>query len=357
MIGESLQKKLDYYEQVYYSLDKPIPFKGDLMLYPVKVKDYYAFYSCFPCLTMDKTTKEIVDEFGMVRKVTDIEGLSKTYEGYLIGKMKDKEQGNLITAQVNGLFELVFKIPNGLFCPKCKKEIKYSDVLKGMPDFIEEQKNKAIQIFQEAVEKQEKETGEKIEDAKIPEELLKQIEQHAYYEFYQKSTICPDCEEKMRDIYSIKSENGVETFMIRDVEINSSDFEELKAVIPRQNILDYDGDKYIDPDLKEELQIKAEMKNKDYTAPTLEKQIICVAIGTGYSLEYLQEISMRKLSLLLRLIDNKETYYAQLQASLSGMVKFPEGSIKHWIFTDDKRNLKDEITSLDAFKDKFKAVT
>ena len=49
------------------------------------------------------------------------------------------------------------------------------------------------------------------------------------------------------------------------------DFDELKALVARQNILDYDGDKYIDPDLKEELEIKARLQNKNYTSPSLEK--------------------------------------------------------------------------------------
>ena len=41
-ISKELQKKLDYYEQVYFATDKPIPFKDDLMLYPVLVENYYA---------------------------------------------------------------------------------------------------------------------------------------------------------------------------------------------------------------------------------------------------------------------------------------------------------------------------
>ena len=35
--------KLKYYEQNYFSNDEPVPFVGDLKIYPVTVKDYYKF--------------------------------------------------------------------------------------------------------------------------------------------------------------------------------------------------------------------------------------------------------------------------------------------------------------------------
>ena len=35
---------IKYYEQCYFTYDKEIPFKGDLNVYPILVKDYYKFY-------------------------------------------------------------------------------------------------------------------------------------------------------------------------------------------------------------------------------------------------------------------------------------------------------------------------
>jgi hypothetical protein len=71
LISKELQEKLDFYEQVYFSLDKPIPFKGGLMTHPVLVEDYYNFYASFPCLTMDKNTKVIMDDKGRPKKVSN----------------------------------------------------------------------------------------------------------------------------------------------------------------------------------------------------------------------------------------------------------------------------------------------
>jgi hypothetical protein len=137
---------------------------------------------------------------------------------------------------------------------------------------------------------------------------MQDIIHKAKIDFLNKLVKC-ECGGEMKDIFSIK--NGpLKKLEVKGVEIGPQEFEELKALIPRQNILDYDGDKYIDPDLKEELEIKARLQNKDYTSPTLEKQIVCVAVGTGFAIEYLHKITMRKLSLLLKTVDSKSMYYA-----------------------------------------------
>ena len=90
-------------------------------------------------------------------------------------------------------------------------------------------------------------------------------------EYFKKIVVCPDCKGERRDIISIKNEGNIKKFTIYNTDISPKDFDELKALVARQNILDYDGDKYIDPDLKEELEIKASLQNKDYTSPSLEK--------------------------------------------------------------------------------------
>jgi len=44
--------------------------------------------------------------------------------------------------------------------------------------------------------------------------------------------------------------------MIKNVVLTNKDLEELTAIITHYNILDYDGDKYIDPNLKKDLELK-----------------------------------------------------------------------------------------------------
>ena len=329
MISEQLQKKLDLWEKCYFSLDEAVPFKDNLKVYPVLVKDYYKFYSCFPCLTMDKNTKMVIGEDGRPIKVSNPKGIGMSYLGYLIESMQEGEIGATLTSQLIGLIELVFHEKNGFFCPNCGEEILFEEI-----------KNELDNIIKEIMES--KGTKEQIDIAKI--------------EYFKEKMKCKKCGSNMREIISIKNEGNIKKLSIKNTDISPKDFDELKALVSRQNILDYDGDKYIDPDLKEELEIKARLQNKNYTSPSLEKQMVCVCAGTGYTLKELKEIPLRKLTLLLKTVDSKANYYAQVQGAYSGMVKFKQDP-SHWIFGDNKRDIASEFTSLESFTGKFNDVT
>ena len=329
MISEQLQKKLDLWEKCYFSLDEAVPFKDNLKVYPVLVKDYYKFYSCFPCLTMDKNTKMVIGEDGRPIKVSNPKGIGMSYLGYLIESMQEGEIGAALTSQLIGLIELVFHEKNGFFCPNCGEDILFEEI-----------KNELDNITKTIMES--KGTKEQVDIAKI--------------EYFKEKMKCKKCGSNMREIISIKNEGNIKKLSIKNTDISPKDFDELKALVSRQNILDYDGDKYIDPDLKEELEIKARLQNKNYTSPSLEKQMVCVCAGTGYTLKELKEIPLRKLTLLLKTVDSKANYYAQVQGAYSGMVKFKQDP-SHWIFGDNKRDIASEFTSLESFTGKFNDVT
>ena len=329
MISEQLQQKLDLWEKCYFSLDDPIPFKEGLQVYPALVKDYYKFYSYFPCMTMDKNTKMVLNEEGRPIKVSNPKGIGMSYLAYLIETTQDEQFGPSVTSQLLGLLELIFHVTNGYFCPECGEEMSFDEIKKGLSELVKVAKKKKL-------------SKEEIEIIKLQ-----------YFKEVQK---CPKCGQERREVISIKNEGNIKKIAIYNTDISPKDFDELKALVARQNILDYDGDKYIDPDLKEELELKARLQNKDYTSPSLEKQMVCVCAGTGYTLQELKEIPIRKLSLLLRTVDSKASYYAQIQGAYSGMVKFKQDP-KHWIFGDNKRDISKEFTSLESFTGKFDRVT
>lgn len=296
---------------------------------------------------MDKNTKTVLDEMGRPKKISNPQGIAQSYLAYLIETMEDVKNGQVVTQQVMSLFELIFHIKKGFYCPNCGKEVTYEDAMNQMVIHVANIQKEAKEIYSQQFDDNEKHD--------IPKDIMEDIIYKAKMDFLGKLTKC-DCGGELRDIFTIKNNGAIKKLVIKDVELSPQEFDELKALVPRQNILDYDADKYVDPDLKEELEIKAKLQNKDYTSPTLEKQLVCVAVGTGFSLEYLQKITMRKLSLLLKTVDAKSMYYAQVQAAMSGMVKFKEDP-KHWIFTDNKKNIKDELTSLENFEKKFEHVT
>lgn len=191
---------------------------------------------------------------------------------YLIEMMQDKDYGKMLTTYVISLLELVLHEKNGLYCPNCGKE-------KGVLTY----------------DKIHNDIG-----------LLTKEEQERYL---RENIYCKNCGGLMREVYSIKDTGKTKKLCIYNNELSSQDFEELKTIIAHYNILNYDGDKYIDPDLKADLEKKRKLENRDYTSPTLEKQIVCVCISTNYKLEEIKQLSMRKLTYLLKLIDAKENYY------------------------------------------------
>ena len=172
----------------------------------------------------------------------------------------------------------------------------------------------------------------------------------------QSLSVC-ECGGQMREVYSIKNENGQKNLMIKNVVLTNKDLEELTAIITHYNILDYDGDKYIDPNLKKDLELKRQLEHKDYASPSLEKQMVGVSISSPYRIEELKEkVTLRKLALMLKMIDSQRTYYAQIQGQMSGMVEFKTPPL-HWMYGNDKKDMSKEIMSLNDVQSKFAAVT
>lgn len=332
-LSNEIYNEIQLYEQIYFSVDEPVPFKGKLKVYPVKVKDYYKFYSNLPCLTMDKGVKRIkvADEDGKEKfqEVSNPEGIGMSYMAYLIDAMENKDYGREITSQVITIFELVFHEKNGMYCPHCGHFIETSKIINRFQEIEEELKNEDNKVTYMT------------KKAEAIKELL----------------TCPDCDEEMQEVFRIKNSQPLKKLCVKDEEFSPKDLEKLIAIITHQNILDYDGDRYMDPVLKEEMATKARLENKNYSAPSLEKMLVCVSISSPYTIDMLKEqITLRKLSYMLKIIDRKNTYYAQLQGMMSGMVSFKEDP-KHWIFSDDKRDMSKEIMSLNDLQQKFSQVT
>ena len=330
-ISKKLQEKIEIYEQAYFGMDLPVPFKKDLFIYPVKVRDYYKFYSNLSCLTMDKNIikkKQLNDKgFEEIVEVSNPKGISQSYMAYLIDQMQNEEYGNLITSQVISLLELVLHIDNGFYCPNChQEELLYSDMYKDIRNIDN--------------------------DSTLTDEQ----KQEKKKQYYVKNIVCPHCGQVRRDIFSIKDTGPIKKLCVYDNELSPQDFDELIAVIMHYNILDYDGDKYIDPLLKKDLEAKAQLQNKNYNSPSLEKQLVCISISSPYKIEELKDISLRKLTLMLKTIDAKNVYYTQLSGMYSGMVKF-KSEPKHWIFSDNRKDMSKELMSMGDVKEKFKHVT
>ena len=332
-LSEKLKQKLEVYEQAYFGLDLPVPIKnGNLQAYPVQVKDYYHFYSNLGCLTMDKNIKKVKvlnEKTGIeeIQEISNPKGISQSYMAYLIEQMEDKDYGGQLTAQVIYLLGLVLHIDDGMFCPECDDQgITFKEIAVKMKEIESDS----------TLSNEEKEEQKK--------------------QYYLSNAICPICGKPKREIFSIKDTGTIKKISIYNNDFSPQEFDELIAIILHYNILDYDGDRYMDPLLKKDLEIKAQMENKNYTGPSLEKQLVCISISSPYKIEELKELTLRKLTLMLKTIDAKNVYYTQLQGMYSGMVKFKQDP-KHWIFSDNKKDMSKELMSMGDVREKFKHVT
>lgn len=315
---EEFASKLKYYEQNYFSNDEPVPFVGDLKIYPAVVKDYYKFYSLIPIFTLNKND--------------DPKGIPMSNLEYIFYKMSiEGDEGEFFARQFISLLEMVFHIKNGRKCSKCGDFIDYDMINQEIFKFKTE----------ETILLKSEPSLDQIEDFK-----------HRYEEFFKKLSYCDKCNCEKQDVIRYEeNEKNKRILYIENIPIQRKQFDELRQIVCYQNILDYD-DEYIDPELKAELEEAARLRNPNQVQPSLEKQEACILTNSAYTFETIKNLTIRKMVLLLRTIDAKLHYMAYRQGELSGMVKFNK-EIDHWIYSNNKPNKFDSIVSLDSLKNKI----
>ena len=318
MDTQTIKNKIDLYQQIYFTHDEPIPFKGDLFIYPVLVKDYYQFYSLIDIFTVEKNE----DKTGI--------GISMTNLDYLIHMTKsDYPNHEIVIRKIISMFELIFHIKNGLIC-ECDED---HDTFMTFEELYNE------------FSKREKELKDENPDVDAQTLMMELFNLRK----------CPKCGKDREDIirYNKVSETK-QTLMVGNVEITDDDFDLLRKVVCYYNMPDYD-DEYIDPELKAELELAAKLENPNNVTPTLEKQETCLVASTAYTYETIKNISLRHLVMLLRTVDAKIHYQVYRNAEASGMVRF-KGEIQHWIYSSDKKSKLDKVQSFDSLKEKLSGV-
>lgn len=311
--SNKVTENLQMYEQIYFTHDKPVPLKGHLQVYPALVKDYNIFYSLIDIFTLDKNK--------------DPNGITMSNLDYFIHLMQpEQENSDIFTRKVINMFELIFHIHNGIKC-ECDEDgdtfVSYEDIYK----LIAEKEHKSGQDLSS-------------------EDIMKY-----FYEIRK----CPKCGKYREDLIKFNDlPNGKKDLIVDDVEIDKTTFDELRSLVCYYNLPDYD-DEYVDPDLEAELEERAKLENPDAVSPTLEKQMSCLVASTSYKYAELEDLTIRKLVLLLRTVDTKLHYFTYRQAEASGMVSFKH-ELTHWIYGNDKRNKFDGLQSLDSFKEKMSHV-
>lgn len=296
-------KDLEYLTNQYFTFDEPVPFKGELKVYPVKVKDYYTFFSVVDLLMLDKNSNP--------------ETIPMSYLKFL-QFLSQGEEGHIYNIKFNKLLELMLHINNGFFCPQCGYETTEEHIIQELSLIGNDMEAKS-----------------------------KKFHELKY---------CPNCQQYMYDIIRyVEEERGRISLYIKGQKLTSGDFDRFRDIVLYQNITDYEDESAMDTDLAAELKLVKQLKNKDITEPSLEKKLACAVISTGYTFEEIYNITIRKLNLLLRTEDGKMFYQAAKIGSMSGMVTF-KTEPDHWIYERKKTIFDEGATQLDSLRSKLSNV-
>jgi len=88
---------------------------------------------------------------------------------------------------------------------------------------------------------------------------------------------------------------------------------------------------------------------------TLEDYLVSLSIATGWSLDYIYSMTIRKFFSSLKRMDSFVHYKIYLTASLSGFVEFKDKSfIKHWLDGLEKKGKYQDVSvDLDSVQEKL----
>jgi hypothetical protein len=152
-----------------------------------------------------------------------------------------------------------------------------------------------------------------------------------------------------------KDENPKPYFVIGNEIYKPKDFEVIKQIIAQQNMVELIDDN-ISKEVRDSLEKAKEYKRREsgQNRVPFEDYIVSLSISTGWSLDSIYSMTIRKFLKSIRRMDNLIQYKIYLAASLSGMVTFENKDfIKHWLGNIENEGIYDDVSvSLEELQDK-----
>lgn len=253
---------------IYYVYDDPVPFKNDLLIYPVSMRKYYDFFFYSQCLLLEKNSLK-------GDPILAMKAINMSYLEYLFTTSDNNANDSKNTAALfDGLLRLTLQLPEGT-------EIGIGYV------------------------------GNSIDDRQI----AFKIDEHFY---------------------------------------SSDDFDLFRDIVSEQNELELPNEniqKDVRDSIEEARRYKAKMNNQKMAG--LEDQIISVAIFSGWDLDKIYDLTIRKFLKTLKRADHMLHQKIYLASSLSGMVEFKDKSfIKSWLADIDERDDLSDTVDLNKIQNK-----
>lgn len=149
----------------------------------------------------------------------------------------------------------------------------------------------------------------------------------------------------------VKDEFGRNCIELNGYVFKPNTFDKFKNIILFQNLPNFE-DIELNPILEEEIKTADRLRSANAKMSSLEKQILSMTIETGYTLNDIKELTLRKFFLLEKQKDKEISYKIQKTAIMSGFVKF-EGTIPHYLEEDNKDPYQDKLISYQSLKAKM----
>lgn len=308
---------LKEYEVSYFREDKPIPFVDGLVIHPVQTRHFEEFAACSSCLSLNKND--------------DPNGIRMSNLEYLLSKTTlPAPEGQIWSYKIYKLFELIFDLHPGYECMECHSVLEYNS--KEVVEFV-----KSCQDFVKFLQ----EHGNQFpENGEIPPEpQLK----------------CPSCgNEKFRHVMNIGTDPETKKLFlsVNGHIITKKEFNLLRQIVLFQNFPDYVDDSWVDPDLRRDRdeKLRLEQRNNDLHA-SIEKKVTGLTITTNYKFDEIYNMSIRRFTMALAMVDDLINYKLLKQAQYSGLSNFPKGfKVDHWMYKPNKDMYGDSYKDTDALQ-------
>lgn len=181
------------------------------------------------------------------------------------------------------------------------------------------------------------------------------IEQNSVYQTMLYTVLNQSLKE---DKIAISQSSGKSVIVILDKDdviksvITSKELEEIKKIILKQNIYDYD-DRYVSPDIKKEIEEYNKIKYKGVVQPNFEKKKVFVMSKSGISEDSLNKMYYRTFSRMFKLMVDNDIYFANKMLEASPKYDSKE-SVLHPLFAKEDDGIANAFTSSDKLKNKIK---
>ena len=280
---------------VYYIYDEPVEYKG-LKIYPIKVYDAMDFYMYVDCLKIDKNS------------VPDIKVISMSYLDYMISISNNS---NFYSQKLYALLKLCLHLKGMKILSLKKAKKRYA---KSLP---------VVMCFDKTITETSKIFPINFQDGKtfetVVEELKTEIRKfNPRDKILGNNPIFID----LGDDFQIEKKKNKSILHIKDGFYDSDDFDNIKQIILEQNAVEQINEN-IRKEVRDELdklQSTVRRLSSSIKMCGFEDQLICVSIGTGFSLKKVNNLTIRKFKKYIERIDSKITFEVYKPAILSGNV-------------------------------------